>query len=38
MKRYRVYDGRSPEASIRWLTEAQAAELRRAGYYVTVID
>ncbi len=35
MKKYRVYDGQSEEAQIMWLTEAQAVEYRRQGYYVT---
>lgn len=34
-KQYRVYNGHSAEAQILWLTEAEAVEYRRNGYYVT---
>lgn len=34
MKKYRVYDGHSAEAEILCLTESQAIEYRRKGYYV----
>lgn len=33
--KYKVYDGHSPEAQIMWLTDSQASEYRRQGYYVT---
>lgn len=36
-KHYRVYDGRSSEARLLWLTDAEAAEYRRNGYYVTEV-
>lgn len=36
MKKYRVYDGvAGHEAEIMWLTDAQAVQYRRDGYYVT---
>lgn len=37
MKPYRVYDGRSPEAVVMWLTPAQVVEYRRMGYRVTEV-
>lgn len=37
MKKYKVYNGYSSESFIVWITEAQAAEYRRQGYYVTEI-
>ncbi len=37
MKQYKIYDGHSQEARIMWLTESQAVEYRRQGYYVTEV-
>ena len=36
-KKYRVWDGFKNE-TIQWLTDAEVIFLRRAGYYVTLME